>query len=229
MRKRSRIAFFDVDETLISVKSMFRFLRFFLHARGFPPDKYESIANELSQLAAAGVPREETNRQYYRTFASESVDSLRQLGEDWFRSEMSSSSFFHAPVLAELQQHRQRGDLIVLVSGSFRPCLEPIAREVGADRIECTEPVVADGAYTGEVVTPVIGKGKAEAVTRVMAEAGADPSSCTAYGDHISDLPMLTQVGVPVVVGEDPLLTAHATSAGWRRLAVTPGTTAAAA
>jgi HAD superfamily hydrolase (TIGR01490 family) len=217
-----RIAFFDVDETLISVKSMFHFLRFFLRARGWPPERYESITGELSRLAAAGVPREETNRHYYRSFAGEPVELVRRLGEDWFRAESSAAGFFHTAVAAALQRHRDHGDLIVLVSGSFRPCLDPIARHVGADRIECTELTVVQGKYTGTVVEPVIGMAKAKAVARVMAAVGVDRRNCVAYGDHISDLAMLAAVATPVVVGADEALTAHAVSAGWHRLAVDP-------
>ena len=72
------------------------------------------------------------------------------------------------------------------------------------DAILCTRPLTADGRYTGEVETPVIGEGKRAAVRRALDERpDIDPADCYGYGDHVSDLPMLELVGHPVVVGGD--------------------------
>jgi phosphoserine phosphatase len=67
-------------------------------------------------------------------------------------------------------------------------------------------PLVRDGRYTGEVVRPMIGEGKREAVLALLRDhpGGVDPRECYAYGDHPSDLPMLECVGNPRVVGGNP-------------------------
>jgi HAD superfamily hydrolase (TIGR01490 family) len=213
-----RVAFFDVDETLITVKSMFRFLAFYLRAKGRPPQDYKRLAAELQKLSESGVPRAETNRLYYRAYAGNSMSEAHLIGQEWFAAELAAGELFRPEVADALQRHRAGGELTVLVSGSFPPCLEPIAEHVGADQVECTRPVVVDGRYTGDITVPVIGAGKAAAVRRVMAQIGAVPADCTAYGDHVSDLPMLTAVGHPVVVGSDPVLIARAAADGWRRL-----------
>jgi phosphoserine phosphatase len=85
----------------------------------------------------------------------------------------------------------------------------------------CTEPVTdAAGILTGDVIRPMIGTAKADAVRDTMMQLGLTPADCYAYADHSSDLDMLTQVGHPRVVGADPVLNRHAKQHGWPILAM---------
>lgn len=74
------VAFFDVDETLITVKSMFAFLRHWLAERGDDGGEYARITDEIKQLAAAGTPREEINRHYTGSIAESSTPRSRNRG-----------------------------------------------------------------------------------------------------------------------------------------------------
>ncbi|MFJ8649661.1 HAD family hydrolase [Streptomyces sp. NPDC093546] len=201
------IVFSDVDETLITVKSMFDFLHYQLVRRhGLDGEQeYERIMEVVRRRAAEGVPRADINRFYYRQYADESVATITRLADDWFTERaVSTRGFYIESTRRALRDHRAAGASLVLVSGSFPPLLEPLAREVGADAILCTRPLVAGGRYTGEVDTPVIGEGKRAAVLdHLAARPDVDPRDCYAYGDHVSDLPMLELVGHPVVVGDD--------------------------
>lgn len=153
------------------------------------------------------MPREEVNRAYYRLHAGEDAGELAALGEQWFAERSAEPDFFVPATLAALRRHRAAGAALVLVSGSFSPCLAPLARAVGAAYTLATEPLVERGRYTGEVVRPMIGAGKRAAVLDLLAfHPGVDPAQCFAFGDHISDLPMLECVGHPRVVGGDAQL-----------------------
>lgn len=207
-----RLAFFDVDETLIKVKSMFAFLADYLD-----PADYRRAEGRLKALAAAGVPRESTNREYYRLFAGHDVSEISRRGRAWFERE--APDLFRAEVLDRLRDYQRGGAAVVLVSGSFPACLDPIAEYVGADRVLCSRPEVEDGRYTGELRVPVIGEGKAAAVRDTMAEFGVEPGQCAAFGDHVSDVPMLDAVGTRFVVGDDPALHSYLSRPGWFRLA----------
>ncbi|MFF6997590.1 HAD family hydrolase [Streptomyces sp. NPDC008313] len=202
------LVFCDVDETLISCKSMFTFLRFQLVRRhgAEGAEEYERIAGELRRRSAAGESRASVNRAYYRSYAGESAAAMTALGREWFAlSAADHRDFFVPSTVAELARHRAAGAEIVLVSGSFAPCLDPIAEQVGATHVLCTSPVVEDGRYTGDVPEPVIGEGKRSAVLRLLSRyPGVSPRDCFAYGDHPSDFPMLDCVGHPRGVGDDP-------------------------
>jgi len=214
---RKRAAFFDIDDTLITIKSMFRFLEYDIAESGRPPSDYRRAMDELRSLKAAGVPRLETNRAFYRNFAGRREAELAARGAEWFHAEHARGGLFNDEVLSALRGHARAGALIVLVSGSFPPCLDPIADFVGADLLLCSRPEVRDGRYTGALTLPMIGEVKAEAARVEAAARGIALEHSHAYGDHVSDLPLLEAVGHPVVVGDDPELNDHAIQRGWPR------------
>ncbi|NYI08262.1 HAD family hydrolase [Allostreptomyces psammosilenae] len=222
-------AFFDVDETLIGVKSMFRFLGHYLRLRGESQQVYERLTGQLRREAAAGVPREHVNRSYYRLFAGQPVERLARAGRDWYRWEQREAAadggLFLAGPVDELRRHQRRGDVVHLLSGSFFACLDPLAEALGADAALGTRPVVRRGELTGEVLRPMIGAAKGRALALAVGLRGYDGARCHAYGDHASDLPMLAAAGSATVVGDDPVLGEEARRRGWR---VLPGLPAAA-
>ncbi|MGW7276375.1 HAD family hydrolase [Streptomyces sp. NPDC054864] len=215
------IAFFDVDETLIKVKSMARFLAFHWARQGQDPARFEDVRASHLRRQAAGVPRSRLNRDFYRHFLGESLAGLTAAGQAWFAAEQRRGDVFHTEVLDALRGHRRAGDLVVLVSGSFLPCLAPIADAVRADAVLCTDAEVHAGKLTGEIGIPVIGPRKAVLARQTMSAHGCPPGACTAYGDHDTDADLLRAVGRPVVVGDDPVLNSLAQQQGWGRLPAT--------
>jgi HAD superfamily hydrolase (TIGR01490 family) len=210
--RTDRAAFVDVDHTLIHGNSMGSFLR---HLGGDVP---------AAVAALRGLPRAQANRAYFRMLAGRPVSQLSEEGRAWFTPEM-----FTQPVLEAVREHRRAGDRVFLVSGSFFACLDPIAEAVGADRVFCTRPVVRDGRLTGEVLAPMLDELKARVVRLTAVALRLDLASCSAYGDHVSDLPMLAEVGRPVVVGDDPALAAAARERGWEVSGSTPAAAGRAA
>lgn len=222
------VAFFDVDETLITAKSMFDFVAHV--SRGGPPlsgsdgGEYRPEVVDLDAMRRRGAGRAEMNRAYYRRYAGVPLTRLQAAGRDWYRAYRGRAEAFVTSGLRALVRHQKAGRGIVLVSGSARPLLEPIAEDLGADLVLCTEQFVdPGGVLTGEVARPMIGEAKAEAATTVMTQLGVPPVDCFAYGDHTSDLDMLQAVGNPVVVGADPVLARHARASGWPVLPSSPG------
>jgi HAD superfamily hydrolase (TIGR01490 family) len=211
-----RIAFFDVDETVITAKSMFEFLRFHLAAAGDDGGEYEERVTALRALART-AERSEVNRAYYRYYAGTNWAELLAQGIAWYAEYRVTPGAFVAAGRAAVARHRAAGDRIVLVSGSFLPCLRPVADEFGADQVQCTEPVIDPaGRLTGEVLAPMIGLAKGAAVSAVTTALGARRADTYGYADHASDLDMLRAVGNPTVVGHDPVLLAYAAEKGWQ-------------
>lgn len=210
-----RAAFFDVDGTLTGRTTLFDFLAFDMARRGLPPGEYRAAREHLAALTAAGAPRTATNREYFRLFAGRRAAELAELGRAWFRAALAEGGFFLPEALAAYRGHRRRGELTVLVSGSFAPCLDPIAAWLGADAVLCTRPETRAGRYTGRVRAPMVDDEKARAVRRLARARGLDLTRCHGYADHASDLPFLRAVGLPAVVGGDPRMRAEAVHNGW--------------
>ncbi|MGH3793849.1 MAG: HAD family hydrolase [Pseudonocardiaceae bacterium] len=222
-------AFFDVDDTLLSAKSMFVFLRHWIEQRDGDDDAYQKVMADIHAKVESGVHRTEINRIYYRIFAGVPFVDLLAAGRSWYRRYRESPTAFVGATLSAVIKHQARGDIVVLVSGSFQACLEPLATELGAGGVVCTEPIVdEEGRLTGEVVRPMIGENKAFGVAETIASLGLRPDDCFCYADHSSDLHMLVKVGHPSVVGKDPILLEHARCNGWPVLPADPAPLSAA-
>ncbi|MFE4869940.1 HAD family hydrolase [Streptomyces sp. NPDC056682] len=114
---------------------------------------------------------------------------------------------WHPPVLAALHGHAARGHLVVLVSGASAAELEPVARHLGPDAVLCSRPRA-----------PMRGQGKGYAARDLLRSHGILAARSYAYADEAADLPLLAEVGHPVVVGDDPVLLRHARRGNWNHL-----------
>lgn len=219
-------AFFDVDGTLLTIKSMFAFHDHW-YRHGPPPqgqagaDEHADVSAILRALTESGAPREQVNRRYYEFFAGRSVEAVSACANDWARQALSDPGLFVPEVLDALTGLRQRGVEPVFVSGSFMEILGPIAAHLGVQDVLATRLIQARGTYTGRFEAPqTIGEGKAAALASFLAQRGTPAQDCWAFGDDASDLPMLGAVGHPVAVIGDPALAAIARSRDWRCLHV---------
>ncbi|WJZ02946.1 HAD family hydrolase [Corynebacterium freiburgense] len=218
-----RLALFDVDETLIQVKSMFSFLDLVLARQGWSEKDRHWAVNRFQRLASEGASREFVNETYYRGFAGQSRTWMVDQGREWFNEQFSNGTLFHKPVLRELFRLKSNNCVIALVSGSFDACLTPIAEYVGARYIFGTVPSISGDTYTGEIERPMIGIAKAEAAQDLIQYLKLDTRCVCAYGDHISDAPLLRIAGEGVVVGNSPEMLKLAAYEGWRHLPVVLG------
>lgn len=214
-------AFFDVDETLTTGKSMFDFLRFHGDDDRTPDVGQARRSAAMRKLIAEGsATREEVNHTYYRIYRGLSPELLRDQGARWFDEQRSTPGFIRPAVVRALVRHRLSGHAVVLVSGSFPACLEPLQVAVGARHLLCTRPLVGtDGLLTGEIEQPMIGASKAVAMRALAREHGYSLPRSFGYGDHASDLPFLLEVGHPTVVGSDPVLDRYVAQNHWPRMA----------
>lgn len=208
------VAFFDVDETLLNLKSMVSFYLFF--CQRFSREERTLGIRALNKVLTSTEPREQANASYYHLLAGQSETDVAEAGRAWFQQILRHGAI-EERVLTRLVTHRANGYHVVLVSGSFPACLNPVATYVHADRILCSRPEIIHGDYTGLLDVPMIGSEKASAVKAVIAEFPPDTPSW-AYGDHASDLPMLNEVRHAVVVGHDPTLREAAKEKGWQTL-----------
>lgn len=218
-------AFFDVDETLLSIRTLESFLLYYL--KRVPMISRERLA-ELSQLVLE-LDRTEFNRIYFGIWAGQPAAQVREAGREWFAEASADPGFFRPNVLERLRAHQDAGDHVVLVSGSFEAPLEPLRDAVAADALYCTGLEVVDGHYTGTISRPMIGDDKRTAVEEYLAEQGAGAQGAASdgasaehpdaaswgYGDHESDLALLEAVSNPVVVGSDPVMLKVAAERGW--------------
>ncbi|ETD39707.1 hypothetical protein U724_06080 [Pseudomonas chlororaphis subsp. aurantiaca PB-St2] len=115
-----------------------------------------------------------------------------------------------------LQEHQSNADIVAFVSGSAVEFLTPLAMELGVTHVLANRMETRDGRFTGQLIPPqTIGLGKQQAALHLMDRLNVDPADCYGYGDHLTDLPLLTSIGNPIVVAGDPALVRHAEQRDW--------------
>jgi HAD superfamily hydrolase (TIGR01490 family) len=141
-------------------------------------------------------------------------DKLRRWRAEFMHSRIEPMITEAAVALVE--EHRDAGDDLAIVTASNSFVTEPIAERFGIPTLLAVELERHEDRYTGRVLgTPTFGEGK---VTRLMEwtqETARTLEGSYFYSDSHNDLPLLERVDNPVVVDPDPILCAHAEAREW--------------
>ena len=208
-------AFFDFDETLLDTESSrlgFKYL-------------WERRLISMSFLAKVMA----ANYFYKRHWISD--EKIAAIMLKFYRQkrlvefQQGAAAFYQehlkphlAPnILKRVEQHHQDGHVLVLISGSIRYLLEPVAEDLGFHHLLCTDLEVGpDGLLTGRAKGPLCLDGTKRVLAQKLAkEANIDLASSYAYGNHQSDLPLLESVGHPYVVEPSEPLRNVASKKNW--------------
>lgn len=211
------VALFDLDGTLTEGASCER--RFVLHlaARGLLGGRQMAAAAgfALRHWPVYGRHVLKKDKAY---LAGLSVTEITAIAVAFVREDIEPR--LRIGVLARLERHRQRGDPAVLITGAPDFVVAPLAARLGFDAWRATRFAVRDGCF--RAVPPrdhPFAEGKLRHANEICARFGTRLDDCTAYGDSLHDLPLLTRVAHPVAVAPDAGLAKTARAAGWEILA----------
>jgi HAD superfamily hydrolase (TIGR01490 family) len=222
---KQKAAFFDVDNTLLDIKSMFSFQQYYfehMEAYNAGAESYSDFVQAL-QTHPQRHDRLVLNRLFYQSFAGRRQTVLAALAEAWFASlrRVHGEALWIRPALELAETLRTEGYQLAAVSGSCHEILAPLIRYLGFDACLATTLEVSGGLYTGNIAgIQMIGEGKGVAMRQYAEVRGINLADCVACGDHITDLPMLEMAGEAYVVAGDPPLEQLAHSRGWPVLTV---------
>ena len=109
---------------------------------------------------------------------------------------------------------RAAGAHAVLVSGGFTVFAEPIAAELGFDRVVANRLDIVAGRIAGSVAAPIVTREtKREVLLAAARDYGVAAEDTLAIGDGANDLPMLEAAGLGIAFRAKP---AVAAAAPWR-------------
>jgi HAD superfamily hydrolase (TIGR01490 family) len=210
-----RIAFFDLDRTLLAVNSGVRWVRREV-ALGF-------LSKWLALRAAAWLVRYELGFATGEDMVAEAV--AQAAGSDARELEARTREFFEREVrgtfrpgaLLAVDEHRRAGDRLVMLTSSSNYLAELVSKELAFHEVLCNRfEVDAGGRHTGRVVGRIcFGAGKLFHAEQACSRHGVALADCTFYTDSFSDLRVLEAVGRPVAVNPDPRLRRTAARRGW--------------
>lgn len=224
-------AFFDVDNTLVKYNTMFGFHWYYYRRRPararFPPLKM--LGKSFTRAAAFGkflswyvssagdIPT--FNTLYYSGLKGIDKAEYSKLAKQWFLEENIVSTF-NRKIVEKLKEHQALNHMIVLVTGSHRPLIEPLESELNVTSVIATDVETFNGRFTGKIANdcPLVGEGKARAMKEYAKKQNVDLARSFAYTDHVSDIQMLETVGNPIPVIGDKRLQSHARKKGWNAI-----------
>jgi HAD superfamily hydrolase (TIGR01490 family) len=117
---------------------------------------------------------------------------------------------------ALLDDHRQRGHELLVITATNRFITEPIVALLGLEHLVACEGEIVDGVYTGEPSgVPSYHAGKVTRLYDWLDGRDTTLDGAWFYSDSHNDLPLLELVDNPVAVDPDDTLRARAGELGW--------------
>jgi HAD superfamily hydrolase (TIGR01490 family) len=210
------LAIFDLDNTLLSGDSDYEWGQYLVHNGHVDGEEYERA-----------------NERYYREYQTGKLDifeflnfALRPLATNDMATLISWRKEFMQkrilPIISQgaralVNEHRQLGDTLLIITATNRFITEPIAREFGIDNLLATDPELVDGRFTGKVVgVPCFQHGKVIRLQEWLQRTGHELHGSCFYSDSHNDLPLMRLVERPIAVNPDQELEAEAVKAGWK-------------
>ena len=213
-----RVAFFDVDNTLMQGSSLF-FLSRGMYQRGFF-NRRDIFAFLLANLRYQLTGKE--NKEAILRVQQAACDFIR--GHKVSELETLASDVYDRYVSPALWQgtieiahdHLNAGEEVWLITASPSEMADLIAKRLGFTGALGTVAQVEDGIYTGQLVGNLLhGQEKAVAVNALAKSEGIDLKNSYAYSDSHHDIPLLEAVGKPRVINPDTPLQVRALRDHW--------------
>lgn len=206
-------AFFDLDNTLLPGEaSEVRFFRS-LWRRGIIgwPELQASISWLLRHVPPLSL---QPLREYKLYLSGKPTEVIEPLAEEFCREALCP--LVAADGMRRINDHRQAGHVIILVTGSLDFLIEPIADALQVDHCIAASLERAQGLYTGRVINPLpYGEGKVQLIRALASKLNIELSTCFAYGDSPGDIQLLESVGYPTVVNPIRGMAAIAERKSW--------------
>ncbi|MDD0845081.1 HAD family hydrolase [Pseudomonas sp. Gutcm_11s] len=210
-----RLALFDLDNTLLAGDSDHSWGEFLCETGRVDAVEYRArndafyadyCAGKLDVVAYQSFTQDILSRTGAEELASWQAEFMRDVIEP----------IILAKGEALLQQHREAGDKLVIITATNRFITAPIAARLGVETLIATECAMEDGRYLGRVAgVPCYQEGKVTRMSEWLAETGLSLEGSYFYSDSRNDLPLLQAASHPVAVDPDDTLRAIAVERGW--------------
>ena len=209
------LALFDLDNTLLSDDSDFLW-GCFLTEKGLVDKTSYDEANQhfYAEYKQGTLDIFEFLAFSLKPLTQFSMQELSVLHNEFMEKHIKS--VMTPKGIKQIQQHRDKGDFIVIITATNSFVTAPIAKAFKVDQLIATEPEIIDGRYTGRVAgTPCFQGGKITRLKQWLESTSYNLQNSTFYSDSHNDLALLELVSRPVAVDPDEQLKTTALERNW--------------
>ncbi len=193
-RRGQRLIVMDVDSTLIQDEV----IDLLAHKAG----RGDEVAAITESAMRGDIDFAESLRQRVATLAGLSESVI---------ADVQSAIRLTPGARTLIRTLKSLGFHVCLVSGGFHQVIDPLAAELGVDRVRANVLEIANGTLTGRVTGELIDRiGKRRALEDFAAEFSVPLSQAIAVGDGANDLDMLSAAGLGVAFNAKPAVRAAA-------------------
>jgi HAD superfamily hydrolase (TIGR01490 family) len=212
------LVIFDLDNTLVRGQSQ-ELLINYLYRKGIVGTWYCVRIYLWFFLYKCGIVDNSRKVLSYavRFLKGKNVFEVKNIIDDFLQNELRQH-FFHEAVEI-INQHRNSGREIVVVSGALEPLVSAIAQFFNIQYWIASQLDMQDNIYTGYAHSCITGKEKLESVKDFVKKHNEFSLNTTwAYADHHSDIPLLSTVAHPFAVNPNRKLQKYAAANKWPTL-----------
>lgn len=214
--KAKSIAFFDIDYTLVNGYTALFTARELIRRKIL---KKHRLLMALYYRIIDGLFKHVDVRTMYQIILNDLVgrhyDEMMEIGRHIFDHDLKPRLYQEG--LEEIKKRKQEGSLIVFLSSGPYLCIKNMEIILGADFSFSNRPVITKGILQKEIHEPICYRdGKLQLARKLASEKCISLEDCAFYSDGFSDLPLLEQVGDPVVVNPDRHLNRVALKNNWK-------------
>ena len=154
------------------------------------------------------------NKHYLK---GKQTDIIVKAAQTFFNEKLSPLISIKA--LEEINSLRERGYMIILLSGTLFPFVECFKDYCKADIGIGTHLESENGTLTGEIKgTYAYNNGKADIVKKLAKEYDIDLNNSYSYANQYIDVKFMRLTGFPVAVNAGPILRLYARRNNWRMI-----------
>lgn len=214
------LAIFDLDNTLLGGDSDYLWGRFLAENHIVDPEVYHDTNLAFYHDYQAG--RLDINAFLEFVFTPLKENTMTDLlawRDAYLQQKIMPIMLPKAQALVE--QHRQQGDTLLIITATNSFLTAPIAEKLGIDNLIATDPEMLDERFTGKVAgIPSFQHGKVSRLQDWLTQHQQTLAGSIFYSDSHNDLPLLEKVETPVAVDPDDTLRQVAEQRGWKILSL---------
>jgi HAD superfamily hydrolase (TIGR01490 family) len=173
------------------------------------------VLNQLNIIGESEM-RKQWLARMAASFTGLSRDTIATMYRDAIENDFQQ--VLRQDVIARLQEHKQQGATVIMVSGIFTDLVQQLAEHIGIDGAIGTQVEYKNNIATGRLFgEPCVGKNKIDFIHQYMQanHPTIKLEDCYGYADSYSDRALLSAVGHGVATYPDELMRETAEDSGW--------------